>query len=119
MQHKSIRVVRPGQFDSAPAQTPGSQRLAAVYPAAGFESPMWGCLFAVEYVFRVSEALIKFPQSTSESRSIHQFFDESGTGKWRRLGPVHPNRWRRSFVVSARKISHGPRHVDHMARSQE
>jgi uncharacterized RmlC-like cupin family protein len=48
MPHKSIRVVRPGQFDSATAQTPGSQRLAAVYPAAGFESPMWGGLFSVE-----------------------------------------------------------------------
>jgi uncharacterized RmlC-like cupin family protein len=48
MQDKSIRVVRPGQFDTATAQTPGSHRLAAVYPAAGFESPMWGGLFAVE-----------------------------------------------------------------------
>jgi hypothetical protein len=34
MQYQSIRVVRPGQFDSATAQTPGSQRLAAVDPGA-------------------------------------------------------------------------------------
>src|SRR5260370_36564109 len=41
MQYQSIRVVRPAQFDSATAQTPGSQRLAAVHPGAGIDSPMW------------------------------------------------------------------------------
>jgi len=48
MQHSSIRVVRPEQFDSATAQTPGSKRAAAIYPAAGIDSPMWGGLFVVE-----------------------------------------------------------------------
>ena len=48
MQHKSIRVVRPGQFDSSTAQTPGSRRFAAIHPAAGIESPMWGGVFVVQ-----------------------------------------------------------------------
>ncbi len=47
MQQKSIRVVRPGQFDSSTAQTPGSRRFAAIHPAAGIESPMWGGVFLV------------------------------------------------------------------------
>jgi uncharacterized RmlC-like cupin family protein len=48
MQHPSIRVVRPEQFNSATAQTPGSQRLAAVYSEAAMGSPMWGGLFLVD-----------------------------------------------------------------------
>ena len=48
VQYQSIHVVRPEQFDSATAQTPGSQRVAAVYPGTGIESPMWGGLFSVE-----------------------------------------------------------------------
>jgi uncharacterized RmlC-like cupin family protein len=48
MQYQSIRVVRPGQFDSATAQTPGSQRLAAVHLGAGIDSPIWGGVFSVE-----------------------------------------------------------------------
>jgi uncharacterized RmlC-like cupin family protein len=48
MHYQSIRVVRPGQFDSATAQTPGLQRLAAVHPGAGIDSPMWGGVFSVE-----------------------------------------------------------------------
>ena len=47
MQHKSIHIVRPGQFDSSTAQTPGSRRFAAIHPAAGIESPMWGGVFLV------------------------------------------------------------------------
>jgi hypothetical protein len=37
MQYESIHVVRPGQFDSATAQTPGARRFAAIHPAAGIE----------------------------------------------------------------------------------
>jgi uncharacterized RmlC-like cupin family protein len=48
MQHKSIRVVRRGQFDSSTAQTPGSRRFAAIHSAAGIESPMWGGVFVVQ-----------------------------------------------------------------------
>jgi uncharacterized RmlC-like cupin family protein len=39
MRYQSIRVVRPGQFDSATAQTPGSQRLAAVHPGLASTHP--------------------------------------------------------------------------------
>jgi uncharacterized RmlC-like cupin family protein len=48
MQLQSIRVVRPDQLDPATAQTPGSQRLAAIHSGAGIESPIWGGLFRVE-----------------------------------------------------------------------
>jgi len=48
MEPSSIRVVRPEQFNSATAQTPGSTRTAAIYPGAGIISPMWGGLFLVE-----------------------------------------------------------------------
>jgi uncharacterized RmlC-like cupin family protein len=54
MQYQSIRVVRPDQFDSATAQTPGSQRLAAVHPEAGIDSPMWGGVFCVEPTARTA-----------------------------------------------------------------
>jgi uncharacterized RmlC-like cupin family protein len=48
MQYQSIRVVRRDQLASATAQTPGSQRLAAIHPGAGMASPMWGGVFCVE-----------------------------------------------------------------------
>ena len=48
MEPSSIRIVRPEQFNSATAQTPGSRRTAAIYPGAGIVSPMWGGLFLVE-----------------------------------------------------------------------
>jgi uncharacterized RmlC-like cupin family protein len=48
MRYQSIQVVRPEQFDSATAQTPGSQRFAAIYPGASMASPMRGGLFSVE-----------------------------------------------------------------------
>ncbi|HEY1576072.1 MAG TPA: cupin domain-containing protein [Terracidiphilus sp.] len=48
MQQQYIRVIHPDQLDSATAQTPGSQRFAAIHAGAGIESPMWGGLFLVE-----------------------------------------------------------------------
>jgi uncharacterized RmlC-like cupin family protein len=48
MQYQSIRVVRPEEFDSQTAQTPGSLRLAAIHSGAGIDSPIWGGLFRVE-----------------------------------------------------------------------
>jgi uncharacterized RmlC-like cupin family protein len=54
MRYQSIRVARPGQFDSANAQTPGSQRLAAIHQEAGIDSPMWGGVFRVEPAARTA-----------------------------------------------------------------
>jgi uncharacterized RmlC-like cupin family protein len=48
MPYQSIRVVRRDQLTSATAQTPGSQRLAAIHPEAGIDAPMWGGVFLVE-----------------------------------------------------------------------
>ena len=42
MQYEPLRVIRPRQFNSGTAQTPGSRRLAAVHAGAGIDSPMWG-----------------------------------------------------------------------------
>jgi uncharacterized RmlC-like cupin family protein len=48
MQHRSIHVVRPVQFDPGTAQTWGSKRLAAIHPGDGTQSPMWAGIFIVE-----------------------------------------------------------------------
>jgi uncharacterized RmlC-like cupin family protein len=54
MQYEPLRVVRPGQFNSETAQTPGSQRLAAVHAGVGIDSPMWGGVFSVEPAARTA-----------------------------------------------------------------
>jgi uncharacterized RmlC-like cupin family protein len=43
-----IRIVRPDQFDSGTAQTPGSRRAAAIAPEVGVTSAQWGGIFEVE-----------------------------------------------------------------------
>ena len=45
--HPPIRVVSPADFAEGTAQTPGSRRLAAISPAMGAASAMWGGLFEV------------------------------------------------------------------------
>jgi uncharacterized RmlC-like cupin family protein len=42
-----ISIVRPEDFDRGTAQTPGSERLAAVAPHLGIASDIWGGLFTV------------------------------------------------------------------------
>jgi uncharacterized RmlC-like cupin family protein len=44
----AIHIVSPAQFDSGTAQTPGSERRAAIAPALGIASAIWGGLFEVE-----------------------------------------------------------------------
>lgn len=44
----AIRVVRPIQFDQGTAQTPGSERRAAISLEQGINSAIWGGLFEVE-----------------------------------------------------------------------
>src|ERR1700689_5165824 len=44
----AINIVSPTQFDRATAQTPGSERRAAIAPALGIASAIWGGLFEVE-----------------------------------------------------------------------
>jgi uncharacterized RmlC-like cupin family protein len=46
--HPSIRIITPPEFDSGTAQTPGSERLAAVTPQLGVDTTLWGGLFNVE-----------------------------------------------------------------------
>ena len=42
-----IRIVSPADFDRGTAQTPGSDRQAAITPQQGIETTMWGGLFTV------------------------------------------------------------------------
>jgi uncharacterized RmlC-like cupin family protein len=42
-----VNIVSPEKFDIGTAQTPGSERLAAIAPELGIETVMWGGLFEV------------------------------------------------------------------------
>jgi uncharacterized RmlC-like cupin family protein len=44
----AIQIIRPDQFDLATAQTPGSERRAAIAPELGVKSSIWGGIFEVE-----------------------------------------------------------------------
>jgi uncharacterized RmlC-like cupin family protein len=44
----AIHIVSPTEFDPGTAQTPGSERRAAIAPALGIASAIWGGLFEVE-----------------------------------------------------------------------
>jgi uncharacterized RmlC-like cupin family protein len=48
MNSSAIRIVSPAEFDQGTAQTPGSQRCAAIAPPLGIASAIWGGLFEVE-----------------------------------------------------------------------
>src|ERR1700759_2604882 len=43
----AIHIVSPAEFDQGTAQTPGSERRAAIAPALGITSAIWGGLFEV------------------------------------------------------------------------
>jgi uncharacterized RmlC-like cupin family protein len=44
----TIHIVSPQDFDSGTAQTPRSERLAAIAPSLGIPSTIWGGMFEVE-----------------------------------------------------------------------
>jgi uncharacterized RmlC-like cupin family protein len=44
----AIHIVSPAAFDAGTAQTSGSERLAAIAPALGIPSAIWGGLFEVD-----------------------------------------------------------------------
>jgi uncharacterized RmlC-like cupin family protein len=46
--YPAIRIIHPAEFDTATAQTPGSERRAAVSPQLGIASALWAGLFEVE-----------------------------------------------------------------------
>jgi uncharacterized RmlC-like cupin family protein len=48
MSSSEINIVGPAQFDRGTAQTPGSERSAAIAPALGIASAIWGGLFEVQ-----------------------------------------------------------------------
>jgi uncharacterized RmlC-like cupin family protein len=47
-EYSPVRIVSPAEFDPGTAQTPGSERLAAVAPQLGIQSALWGGLFEVK-----------------------------------------------------------------------
>jgi uncharacterized RmlC-like cupin family protein len=44
----SVHVISPDRFDLGTSQTPGSERRAAIAPALGISSGLWGGLFEVK-----------------------------------------------------------------------
>jgi uncharacterized RmlC-like cupin family protein len=46
--NSSVHVVSPDRFDLSTGQTPGSERRAAIDPALGIPSSLWGGLFEVK-----------------------------------------------------------------------
>jgi hypothetical protein len=84
MQYQSIRIVRPGQFDSATVQTPGSQRLAAVHPEAGIDSAMWGGIFRVQPPARQSTITVSKTRSRMCSAALPMF---GGAGRESSMPP--------------------------------
>lgn len=48
IEKKAIRIVNPEQFDLGTAQTPGSERRAAIAPQLFVKSVLWGGIFEVE-----------------------------------------------------------------------
>src|SRR2546421_11389199 len=48
MNSSTIRIVSPAEFDPGTAQTSGSERRAAIAPALGIASAIWGGIFEVE-----------------------------------------------------------------------
>jgi uncharacterized RmlC-like cupin family protein len=53
----AIRIVSPDQFDRGTEQTPGSERRAAIAPALGIPSALWGGVFEVEPGARTGESI--------------------------------------------------------------
>lgn len=45
---EAIRIIRPEQFDLGTAQTPGSERRAAIAPELRITSALWGGIFEVD-----------------------------------------------------------------------
>jgi uncharacterized RmlC-like cupin family protein len=48
----AIHIVGPAEFDRETAQTPGSDRRAAIAPTLGIASAIWGGMFEVEPGYR-------------------------------------------------------------------
>ena len=46
--YSPVRIVRPDQFDRGTAQTPGSERRAAIAVDNGIATALWGGIFVVE-----------------------------------------------------------------------
>lgn len=44
----NVTVISPSQFAGETAQTPGSERLSAIAPSQGIDTPLWGGLFNIE-----------------------------------------------------------------------
>jgi uncharacterized RmlC-like cupin family protein len=47
-EYRPVRVIQPALFDLTTAQTPGSERRAAIAAETGIETALWGGIFIVE-----------------------------------------------------------------------
>ena len=83
----AIHIVSPAEFDRSTAQTPGSDRRAAIAPALGIASAIWGGLFEVEP---------GFPDGNSSSR-------RTGDDRVRPFGHLRDSLGRKRRIGRSRK----------------
>ena len=96
-----ITIVSPAQFDTGTAQTPGSQRQAALAPALGVETGLWGGIFIVEPGARTGI------HHHGEQETIAYVLEGECEVRWGERGEF-------SGVAKAGDFIHVPRLVPHM-----
>ena len=75
MSASAIRIVSPAEFDPGTAQTAGSERRAAIAPALGIASAIWGGLFGMvlgQQAVDMAKRRFVPPAPTSIQRSLGQ-----------------------------------------------
>lgn len=96
-----ISIVSPAQFNTGTAQTPGSQRQAALAPALGVETGLWGGIFIVEPGARTGI------HHHGEQETIAYVLEGECEVRWGERGEF-------SGVARAGDFIHVPRLVPHM-----
>lgn len=96
-----ITVVSPDRFDRGTAQTPGSQRAAALAPALGVETGLWAGTFLVEPGAKTGI------HHHGEQETIAYVLDGECRVRWGEHGEY-------SATAQAGDFIHVPRFVPHM-----
>jgi uncharacterized RmlC-like cupin family protein len=97
----AIRIVNPEQFDLGTAQTPGSERRAAIAPELFVKSALWGGIFEVEPGARTGV------HHHGSQETIAYVLDGACEIRWGESGEFHAN-------ASAGDFIHVPAYLPHM-----
>jgi uncharacterized RmlC-like cupin family protein len=100
-----ISVVTPAEFDGGTAQTPGSERLAAISPAQGITTNIWGGTFFVEPGFSTGI------HHHGEQNTIAYVLEGACTVRWGERGEF-------SAVARAGDFLHVPAWLPHMEMNE-